>query len=102
VARVRGPDATHPGAIVGAVQPADELRPDPTAQHPPTFQARTLAGDDQDDPKILRHGCIEKVGDGALGSGECHAVQVERCLRHKLAAPQGARGIAVEIPVVGF
>jgi len=100
VTRVRRPDAAHPAAIVGAVQPADELRPDPSAQHASALQTRALAGDDQDDPEILRQRCVKKIGDRPFGRGERHAVQVERRLRDELAAAQGAGRIAVEVMII--
>jgi len=100
VTRVRRTHAAHPAAIVGAVQPTDELRPDASAQHASPLEARALARDDQDDPEILRHRGIEKVGDGTFGCGERHAVQVERRLRDELAAPKGTRRVAVKVVII--
>jgi len=100
VTRVRRPDTAHPAAIADSVQPADELGPNAAAQHAPALQTRALAGDDQDDAEILRHGCIKKIGDRAFGCGERHAVQVERRLRDKLAASQGACRVTVEIMII--
>jgi hypothetical protein len=60
VTRVRRPNAAHPAAIVGPVQPADELGADASAQHAPAVEAQALAGDDQHDAEILRRRPVEK------------------------------------------
>jgi len=79
--RVCRPHGAHAMAVVGAVQPADELAADAAAQHAAAFQPQALAGDDQHDAQVADRGVLEKDRDGALGGGQRHAMQVERSLR---------------------
>jgi len=90
------PHAAHAAAIVGAFQPAQELGADAAAQYPATLQAQTLAGDDEDDAQVARRRPVEEIADRALGRRQRHAVQVERILRHELAAAELAGYVAIE------
>ena len=99
--RMRRPHGAHAMAVVGTIEPAHELGANAAAQHAAAFQAQALAGDDQHDAQIARSNVFKEGGDGALGGGQGHAVQVERGLRQELAARQGSGGIAVEILIVG-
>ena len=98
--RVRCPHGAHAMAVVGTVQPAHELAADAAAQHAAALQPQALAGDDQHDAQIACDDVLEKGRDGAFGGGQRHAMQVERGLRCKLAARQGAGDVAVEILIV--
>jgi len=63
--------------IVGAIEPPHELGTNAAAQHAATFQPQPFAGDDQHDAQVAAGGLLEEDCDGALGSGQRHAVQVE-------------------------
>jgi len=93
---VRRPHGAHAVAVVGAVEPADELVADAAAEHAAAFQPHALAGDDQHDPQVARRRVLEEARHRPLGGRDGHAVQVERGLRHELAARQRARDVAVE------
>jgi len=53
MARMGGADTGHHRAIVRPLEPARKLSPDAAAKHAAAFEARALAGDDQDQAQIL-------------------------------------------------
>ena len=100
MAGVRRPHSAHAMAVVGTVQPAHEFAADTAAQHAAALQAQALAGDDQHDAQAACGDVLEKGRDGALGSGERQAMQVERGLRQELAARERPLDVAVEILII--
>ena len=84
--RVGGADAAHPGTVVGAIEPAHELRADATAHRASAFLAQALARNDEDEPEVTAGSAFEKLADGTFGPRQGHAVQIERRLGRKLAA----------------
>jgi len=52
MARMGGAYTGHHRAIVRPLEPARKLRPDAAAEHAAAFEARALAGDDQDQAQV--------------------------------------------------
>lgn len=84
-----GSHRPHMRPIVGTVQPAHEFRPDAAADQAAAFFAQAFARDDEHDPKITGGGAFEEPADSLLGSGESHAMQVERGFGRQPASRQG-------------
>jgi hypothetical protein len=52
MSRVRRAHGAHAMAVIGAIEPANELGANAAAQHAPAFQPQPLAGDDQHDAQV--------------------------------------------------